>query len=119
MNKVEKYDIAIVGGGVSGTALFYVISKYTDILKIALFEKYNKVGQVNSRNRNNSQTLHIGDIETNYSLAKARVLKPAAMMIPLYVHGLPEEEQSTIRSGVGIIATNFGLRFGRECIFRQ
>lgn len=39
MNKVEKYDVVIVGGGVSGTALFYVLSKYTDILKIALFEK--------------------------------------------------------------------------------
>ena len=56
MNKVEKYDVAIVGGGVSGTALFYVISKYTDIPKIALFEKYNKVAQVNSKGRNNQAT---------------------------------------------------------------
>ena len=96
MNKVEKYDVAIVGGGVSGTALFYVLSKYTDIPKIALFEKYNKVAQVNSKSKNNSQTLHIGDIETNYSLEKATVVKPAAMMIPLYVYRLPEKEQSTI-----------------------
>lgn len=96
MNKVEKYDVAIVGGGVSGTALFYVLSKYTDIPKIAIFEKYNKVAQVNSKGKNNSQTLHIGDIETNYSLEKAKVVKPAAMMIPLYVNRLPQEEQSKI-----------------------
>jgi len=96
MDKNKKYDVVIVGGGVSGTALFYVLSKYTDIPKIALFEKYNKVAQVNSRGRNNSQTLHIGDIETNYSLEKATVVKPAAMMIPLYVHRLPQEEQSKI-----------------------
>ncbi|MBI2591076.1 MAG: malate:quinone oxidoreductase, partial [Candidatus Brennerbacteria bacterium] len=57
MSTIKKYDVLIIGGGVSGTALFYMLSKYTNISKIALVEKYNKVAQVNSRGRNNSQTL--------------------------------------------------------------
>src|SRR3989339_1373572 len=90
------YNVAIIGGGVSGTALFYMLSKYTDVSKIALFEKYSKVAQVNSRGRNNSQTLHVGDIETNYPVEKAKVVKLAAMMIPFYVKKLHPEEQSKI-----------------------
>ncbi|KKT91706.1 MAG: FAD dependent oxidoreductase [Candidatus Jorgensenbacteria bacterium GW2011_GWA2_45_13] len=90
------YNVAIIGGGVSGTALFYMLSKYTDVSKIALFEKYSKVAQVNSRGRNNSQTLHVGDIETNYPVEKAKVVKLAAMMILFYVKKLHPEEQSKI-----------------------
>ena len=93
---MKKYNVVIVGGGVSGTALFLALAKYTDIPRIALFEKYKKVGQVNSKGNNNSQTLHMGDIETNYSLEKAKVVKPAAMMVPLYVHQLPKKEQDKI-----------------------
>jgi len=70
-NKNDIYDVLIVGGGVSGAALFYVLSKYTNIPRIALLEKYNEVAQVNSKASNNSQTLHTGDIETNYSFKKA------------------------------------------------
>jgi len=96
MNETKEYDVVIVGGGVSGTALFYTLAKYTDIPKIALVEKYDKVAQVNSKGRNNSQTLHVGDIETNYSLEKAKTVKSAAMMVPLYVRRLPKEEQNKI-----------------------
>ncbi|MBI2670165.1 MAG: FAD-dependent oxidoreductase [Candidatus Yanofskybacteria bacterium] len=92
----DKYDVLIIGGGVSGTALFYVLSKYTDISSVALLEKYNKVAQVNSRGRNNSQTLHVGDIETNYPLEKAKIVKTAAMMIPTYVKKLHPDEQNKI-----------------------
>jgi len=95
-NIVGKYDVLIIGGGVSGTALFYMLSRYTNIPKIALLEKEDKVAQVNSRGRNNSQTLHIGDIETNYSLEKAKVVKPAAMMIPFYVKKLHPDAQNKI-----------------------
>jgi len=93
---VKKYDVLIIGGGVSGTALFYILSKYTNLSRIALLEKYHKVAQVNSRGRNNSQTLHIGDIETNYSLEKAKTVKPAAMMIPFYVKKLYPDTQNKI-----------------------
>lgn len=82
---MEKYDVVIVGGGISGTALIYVLSNYTDIKKIALFEKYDKVAQVNSKSNNNSQTLHFGDIETNYSLEKAVKVKKYADMVKNYL----------------------------------
>ncbi|PIQ67026.1 MAG: malate:quinone oxidoreductase, partial [Candidatus Zambryskibacteria bacterium CG11_big_fil_rev_8_21_14_0_20_40_24] len=56
--------------------LFYTLAKYTNVPKVALIEKYEQVAQVNSKGNNNSQTLHIGDIETNYSLKKAESVKP-------------------------------------------
>lgn len=73
-----KYDVLIIGAGVSGSALAYVLSKYTNIKKIALIEKESKAAQVNSNTHNNSQTLHFGDIETNYKLEKAKKVKRAA-----------------------------------------
>jgi len=85
MKDKQEYDVIIVGAGVSGTALFYVLSKYTNVKRVALIEKYSTVAQVNSRLNNNSQTLHFGDIETNYSLEKAKSVKRAAEMVKKYV----------------------------------
>lgn len=81
----KEYEVAIVGGGVTGTAILYVLSKYTNVKNIALVEKYGEVAQVNSRHNNNSQTLHFGDIETNYTLEKAARVKEAADMVKVYV----------------------------------
>lgn len=78
------YDVLIVGGGVSGTALLYELAEFTDLKHIALVEKYNQVASVNSFGRNNSQTIHCGDIETNYSLEKALTVKKAADMLVNY-----------------------------------
>lgn len=94
--EIKKYDVVIVGGGVSGTALFYALVRYTNIPKIALIEKYDKVAQVNSKGNNNSQTLHVGDIETNYSLGKAETVKHASMMLPIYVKRLHPKKQEKI-----------------------
>ena len=81
----ERYDVLIVGGGVVGTALLYTLSKYTDIKNICLIEKYSDFGLVNSASYNNSQTLHFGDIETNYSIEKARNVKRMADMVMNYL----------------------------------
>jgi malate dehydrogenase (quinone) len=81
----SHYDVLIVGGGVTGTALLYTLSKYTDIKNIGLIEKYSDFGLVNSASYNNSQTLHFGDIETNYTLEKARKVKWMADMVMKYV----------------------------------
>jgi L-2-hydroxyglutarate oxidase LhgO len=89
-------DVAIVGGGASGTALLYVLARYTNIKKIALIEKYSEIGSVNSSARNNSQTLHVGDIETNYSIDKVRQVHPAAMMVKRYTDSLPKEARAHI-----------------------
>ena len=76
-----KYDVVIVGGGVSGTALLYTLARYTDIRNIAIIEKCCDFGLINSSSRMNSQTLHFGDIETNYSLEKAKRVKRSADMV--------------------------------------
>jgi len=88
MVKDKTYDVIVIGGGVSGTALFYSLSKYSTVKSIAIIEKYGSFGQVNSKWNNNSQTLHTGDIETNYSLEKASIVKPAALMVSRYTSSL-------------------------------
>ncbi len=80
-----KHEIIIVGGGVSGTALLYALSKYSNIKDIGLIEKYRDFGLVNSASTMNSQTLHFGDIETNYTLEKAKKVKRSADMVKMYL----------------------------------
>src|SRR5512133_3619244 len=82
---IPRYEVLIVGGGVVGTALLYTLSKYTDIKRIGLIEKYSDFGLVNSASYNNSQTLHFGDIETNYSIDKAKSVKRMADMVMKYL----------------------------------
>ncbi len=89
----EIYDVVIIGGGVCGTALLYSLSHYTNVGKIALIEKNAAVALVNSKQTSNSQTLHFGDIETNYSLEKAKKVNRAATMVKNYLlkHDLAQE----------------------------
>jgi malate dehydrogenase (quinone) len=85
----QMYDVVIVGGGVAGAALLYAIAKFTDLKQVALLEKYDGVATVNSKATNNSQTIHCGDIETNYSLEKAIKVNRTAQMIVRYASELP------------------------------
>ncbi|CAA6805863.1 MAG: Malate:quinone oxidoreductase (EC [uncultured Sulfurovum sp.] len=80
----DVYEVMIVGGGISGSALFYELSHYTDLSKIGLLEKYEEVATLNSNARANSQTIHCGDIETNYTLEKAKKVKRTAKMVEKY-----------------------------------
>jgi len=82
---ITKYEVLIVGGGVVGTALLYTLSKYTDIKNIGLIEKYSDFGTVNSASTKNSQTLHFGDIETNYTFEKAKSVKRMSDMVMKYL----------------------------------
>lgn len=86
----ERYDVVIVGAGVTGAALMYVLAKYTDVRRVAVLEKYDGVAKVSSHAAHNSQTLHFGDIETNYTLDKARLVKEAAEMVVRYAEGLTD-----------------------------
>ena len=79
------YEVAIIGGGISGTALLYSLSNYTDINRIVLIEKEQEVALINSHKTSNSQTLHFGDIETNYTLEKAQKVKRAASLVKNYI----------------------------------
>ncbi|MEL6351725.1 MAG: FAD-dependent oxidoreductase [Cyanobacteria bacterium J06627_28] len=84
-NKPTVYDVVIVGGGVCGSALLYSLSQYTNVGKVALIEKNADVALVNSRPSSNSQTLHFGDIETNYTLEKAETVNRGASMVKSYL----------------------------------
>jgi malate dehydrogenase (quinone) len=75
----------IVGGGITGAALLFAAARYSSIRRILLVEKYPGLAQVNSAATHNSQTLHCGDIETNYTLAKALQVKRAAQRVVNYV----------------------------------
>jgi malate dehydrogenase (quinone) len=80
-----EYDVLIVGGGAVGTALLYSLSKYSNVKRIGLIEKYSDLGTVNCNPVNNSHTLHFGDIETNYSFEKAKNVKRNADMLMKYL----------------------------------
>ena len=90
------YDVAIIGAGVCGSALTYVLSKYTNIERIILLEKCDNAAQVNSHVYNNSQTLHFGDIETNYTVQKAEKVNRAASLVKHYL--LKNDPQQTVYS---------------------
>ena len=80
----HRYDLLIIGAGVSGTALLYLATRYTDLGRIGIIDKYAAPARVNSLSSNNSQTLHCGDIETNYTLEKALKVQRAANMLMNY-----------------------------------
>ena len=84
-NQPDIYDLAIVGAGVCGTSLLYTLSKYSNVDKIILIEKEAEVALINSNKNSNSQTLHFGDIETNYTLEKARKVNQAATLVKNYL----------------------------------
>jgi len=95
------FDVAIVGGGITGSALFYMLGKYSDVKKVILFEK-NVIGSVNSHERNNSQTLHFGDIETNFSYEKAVKLRDAAEMVVAYLQNHDGLSRKTKKMVIGV-----------------
>ncbi|WP_024953796.1 FAD-dependent oxidoreductase [Sulfurospirillum arcachonense] len=80
----NHYEVLVIGGGISGAALFYELAKYTDVKSIALVEKYDGLAKLNSSGTSNSQTIHCGDIETNYTVDKAKSVKRTAKMIEKY-----------------------------------
>ena len=90
MSLSSQYDLLIIGSGVTGSALFYLAAKYSSLEHIGLIEKYAAPARVNSLSSNNSQTLHRGDIETNYSLDKALKVKRAASMLESYATSQPD-----------------------------
>lgn len=92
-----RHDVIIIGGGVSGTSLLYTLSKYSNVKNIGLIEKYNDFGLVNTSPRMNSQTLHFGDIETNYTIEKARKVKKYADMVMHYL-----EHEKAVKGDEGL-----------------
>ena len=49
MATITKCDVAIIGGGISGTALLYLLAKYTDLSNICLVEKCQDIARSEER----------------------------------------------------------------------
>lgn len=93
---ISRYDLVIVGGGVTGSALLYIMSRYTNISRVLLIEKYEDIGILNTNPNSNSQTLHFGDVETNYTLEKAIEVKAQAERVLHYSRLLGRDERESI-----------------------
>ena len=93
---VRQVDVLIVGGGVSGAALLFCLARYTDLGSLLLLEKEPQLAAINSKATNNSQTIHCGDIETNYTLEKALKVKRRADMLVRYGQLLAEPERQKV-----------------------
>lgn len=92
MDSNKVYDVIIIGSWVSGAAQFYSFAKHSSLQKVAIIEKESTSWMINSLPTNNSQTLHEGDIETNYNLEKAESVKMKSGYTRKYV-----EEKSDSR----------------------
>jgi len=88
----HRYDVIIIGGGVCGTALLYQLAQHSSIKRIGLLEKYEALATLNSNALSNSQTLHCGDIETNYTFEKAAKVKAAADKLATFIQTLPDRD---------------------------
>ena len=100
----KLFDTAIVGGGVVGTSLLFTLARYTDLKNIILFEKYDEVSQLNSNPKANSQTLHVGDIESNYTFDKAKKVKRASSMVANYIQNFDEVDNCGFRGDKMLLA---------------
>ncbi|RDU71258.1 FAD-dependent oxidoreductase [Helicobacter aurati] len=109
---MNEFDVVIIGGGVSGCSTFYTLSEYSNIKKIAIVEKESQLAQISSSHKANSQTIHDGSIETNYSAEKASKVRIAANKVRNFM--LKENLQNKmifnmqkIAIGVGDIECDF------------
>lgn len=105
-------QVTIIGGGIIGAALLFMLSRYSDIESVTLFEKYDKPASLNSSAKANSQTLHIGDIETNYDLPKAQKVSASSSMVANFITHFGYE------GTVGFRGTKMVLAVGSEEIER-
>lgn len=104
----KLFDTAIVGGGVAGTSLLFTLARYTNLKNLILFEKYDEVAQLNSNPKANSQTLHVGDIESNYTYEKATKVKKASSMVANYIRNFDEVNRC------GFVKDKMLLAVGKE-----
>lgn len=110
----DVYDTVIIGGGVTGTGLLYLLSKFSDLKKLAIIERREDFAMVASNAKNNSQTIHCGDIETNYTFEKAKFIKRHADLLRNYLTKLPKEKREDISS----VSQKMVLGVGeKECEF--
>lgn len=91
-----KYDCLVVGGGVNGMALLYVLARFTELRRLCLVEMHDRAGSGTSDVERNSQTIHYGDIETHLEPGRSSAARYAASMLMRYVDGLLPQERGRI-----------------------
>jgi malate dehydrogenase (quinone) len=88
--RILTTDILTIGGGVSGTG-FQNVNQFlrrrdgTGSVSSILVERLPEVGALNSHHTQNSQTLHEGDIESNYTPDKSQEVHDAAAYTRTYL----------------------------------
>jgi malate dehydrogenase (quinone) len=95
----NKYEVLIIGGGISGGTLLYNLALHSDVQSMCLIEKYDHLDPLNSNAQSNSQTLHCGDIETNYSREKADHVRGGAEMMLQFVNNSSGDERLNVITG--------------------
>ena len=103
----REYDVLIIGGGISGATLLYDLALHSDVQRMCLIEKYDHLDPLNSNAHSNSQTLHCGDIETNYNREKADHVRGGADMMLQFVNNASGDE--TLKRKYGKILLGVGV----------
>lgn len=109
---MNEFDVVIIGGGVSGCCTFYTLAEYSSVKRVAIVEKESQLAQISSSHKANSQTIHDGSIETNYTAEKARKVKIAAQKVRNFA--LKEELQNKVIFNMQKMAIGVG---DSECDF--
>ncbi|MDE1825231.1 MAG: FAD-dependent oxidoreductase [Candidatus Micrarchaeota archaeon] len=104
----KHYEVVIVGGGIIGTSILYTLSNFSSVKSMLLLEKRGFVGEGTSKSSSNSQTLHVGDIETNYTMEKVIATKAASELILKYVKTLGKAEAKSMISPVSKMVLGVG-----------
>lgn len=110
------YDVVIIGAGVTGMADLFTLARYTNVERILVIERRGGIALVNSNTTFNSQTLHYGDIESNYPLEMALRVRRGAMLVNGFVDNFEPDVGMRLPKmllGVGdkeveIVARRFG-----------
>ncbi len=113
----NEYEIIIIGGGVIGTSLLYMLSEFTDIDNILLIEK-NGIGNGSSGSWSNSQTLHVGDIETNYGIDKIIETRTASHLILKYTKQIKKHDSGDLIKPVQKMVLGVGAEEVEDIIKR-
>lgn len=118
MPNIIKTDLCGIGVGISGAALNYQLSYVNGGIRSVFVERQPEVGQLNTHYTQNSQTLHVGDIESNYKdLNKIKQVVRDAGMLPSFFNLFPDET-SGLYTNVGKMLMGVGDKEVKEVIKR-
>ncbi len=66
MSEIEKYDFALIGGGIMSATLGVLLKKLDPSISIVMYERLSEVAEESSNPWNNAGTGHAALCELNY-----------------------------------------------------